>query len=145
GGRLPRRRRPCGRVRVYLFLLLLSAAVTFLTTPAVRLLARRAGAMTAVRARDMHDEVTPRLDGVAMLAGVVAAMLVASRVPFLSRLFADSSQPWAILTAAAVVCLLGAADDKWDLDWVTKLAGQVLAAFLLAWQGVQLVSLPIDG
>ncbi|EWS83009.1 MraY family glycosyltransferase [Brachybacterium phenoliresistens] len=131
-------------MRVYLFILLLAAAVTFLTTPAVRLLARRAGAMTAVRARDMHDVVTPRLGGVAMLLGVIAAMLVASRVPFLERLF-DNGQPWAILTAAVVVCLLGAADDKWDLDWVTKLAGQVLAAFLLAWQGVQLVSLPING
>ncbi|MFC0673417.1 MraY family glycosyltransferase [Brachybacterium hainanense] len=132
-------------MRVYLFLLLLSAAVTFLTTPAVRLLARRAGAMTAVRARDMHDVVTPRWGGVAMLLGVTAAMLVASRVPFLEGLFEDSGQPWAILVAGALVCLLGAADDKWDLDWLTKLAGQILAAVLLAWQGVQLVSLPING
>ena len=132
-------------MRVYLFLLLLAAAVAYLVTPAVRLLARRAGAMTAVRDRDVHDAVTPRLGGLAMLAGVACALLVASNVPFLEGLFRDSRQPWAILAAAALVCLLGAADDKWDLDWVTKLAGQVLAAVLLAWQGVSLVTLPING
>ncbi|MGO1228028.1 MAG: MraY family glycosyltransferase [Brachybacterium sp.] len=132
-------------MRIYLFLLLLAAAVAYLVTPAVRLLARRAGAMTAVRDRDVHDAVTPRLGGLAMLVAVVCAMLVASNVPFLEGLFRDSRQPWAILAAAGLVCLLGAADDKWDLDWVTKLAGQVLAALLLAWQGVSLVTLPING
>lgn len=132
-------------MRIYLFLLLVAAAVTYLVTPAVRLLARRAGAMTAVRDRDVHDAVTPRLGGLAMLAGIVVAMLIASNVPFLEGLFRDSRQAWAILAAAALVCVLGAADDKWDLDWTTKLAGQVLAALLLAWQGVQLVSLPIGG
>lgn len=132
-------------MRVYLFLLLIAAAVTYLSTPAARVVARRLGAMTAVRARDMHDQVTPRLGGVAMLGGVTAAMLVAHEVPFVKPLFEENSAPWAILAAAALVCLIGAADDKWDLDWVTKLAGQVLAALLLAWQGVQLVSLPIGG
>lgn len=132
-------------MRIYLFVLLISAAVTYLITPAVRLLARRAGAMTAVRERDVHDAVTPRLGGLAMLAGVAAAMVVASNIPFLEGLFEDTRQPWAILAAAGLVCLLGAADDKWDLDWMTKLAGQILAAMLLAWQGVSLVSLPIGG
>lgn len=132
-------------MRIYLFLLLIAAAVTYLVTPAARLLARRAGAMTAVRDRDVHDSVTPRLGGVAMLAGLVAAMAIASRVPFLRGLFTGSDQAWAILAASAIVCLLGAADDKWDLDWVTKLAGQAIAAVVLAWQGVQLTSLPIAG
>jgi len=132
-------------VRIYLFVLLIAAAVTFLCTPAARLLARRAGAMTAVRSRDVHDTVTPRLGGVAMLAGVLAAMLIARRIPFLAGLFDESDQAWAIVVSATLVCLVGAADDKWDLDWVTKLAGQALAAFVLAWQGVQFTSLPIGG
>lgn len=132
-------------MRVYVFILLIAAAVTYLTTPAVRLLARRAGAMTAVRERDVHDTITPRLGGVAMLAGITAAMLMAAQVPFLEGLFTQPQEAFGILAAGALVCLLGAADDKWDLDWTTKLAGQVLAALLMAWQGVQLVSLPIGG
>jgi UDP-N-acetylmuramyl pentapeptide phosphotransferase/UDP-N-acetylglucosamine-1-phosphate transferase len=31
------------------------------------------------------------------------------------------------------------------LDWLTKLAGQILAAGVVAWQGVQIVSVPIGG
>ena len=132
-------------MRVYLFILLLTAAVTYLATPAARLMARRVGAMTAVRSRDVHDVITPRLGGLAMLGGLIAAMAVASQVPFLEGLFERSTQPWAIVSAGALVSLVGAADDKWDLDWVTKLAAQVLAAAILAWQGVQLISLPIGG
>ena len=41
--------------------------------------------------------------------------------------------------------LIGVADDIWDLDWLTKLAGQIIAAGLLAWQGVQIASIPIPG
>jgi UDP-GlcNAc:undecaprenyl-phosphate GlcNAc-1-phosphate transferase len=79
-----------------------------------------------------------------MLAGIGAAFLVASQVPFLDGVFATRG-PWAILAAGAMVCLLGVADDIWGLDALTKLAGQALAAGLLAWQGVQLVSLPVAG
>src|SRR5699024_12797196 len=76
---------------------------------------------------------------------VAAATLIAANIPVLAGLYDGARQPWAILAAAGLVGLLGAADDKWDLDWMTKLAGQVLAALLLAWQGVQLGSLPIGG
>jgi UDP-GlcNAc:undecaprenyl-phosphate GlcNAc-1-phosphate transferase len=37
------------------------------------------------------------------------------------------------------------ADDIWDLDWTIKLAVQILAAVLLAWGGVQLLTLPFGG
>jgi UDP-GlcNAc:undecaprenyl-phosphate GlcNAc-1-phosphate transferase len=41
-----------------------------------------------------------------------------------------------------MIVLIGVADDIWDLDWLTKLAGQILAAGLLAWQGVQIAWIP---
>jgi UDP-GlcNAc:undecaprenyl-phosphate GlcNAc-1-phosphate transferase len=40
---------------------------------------------------------------------------------------------------------IGFLDDIYDLDWTIKLAGQFLAAGVLAWNGVQIVSLPIFG
>jgi UDP-GlcNAc:undecaprenyl-phosphate GlcNAc-1-phosphate transferase len=52
---------------------------------------------------------------------------------------------WAILIGAGLVCLLGVLDDLWDLDWMVKLGGQFLAAGFVAWQGVQLISIPIAG
>jgi len=131
-------------VRVYLLVMLVAAVVTFIATPVALLLARLTNALTPVRARDVHTTPTPRLGGLAMLAGFAVALLLASRVPFLEGVFAGA-QPWAILGGAALVCLLGVADDIWDLDWMTKLAGQVLAAGLIAWQGVQLITFPVFG
>jgi UDP-GlcNAc:undecaprenyl-phosphate GlcNAc-1-phosphate transferase len=132
-------------VRAYLLVLLVAASVTYLTTPVARWLALRTGAITAVRDRDVHAIPTPRLGGVAILAGLVVSVVMGSQIPFLRGIFEGSSAAWAILGGAAAVCLLGVADDIWDLDWPTKLAGQMLAAGLMAWQGVQLVTLPVGG
>ncbi|MBA8809932.1 MraY family glycosyltransferase [Promicromonospora sukumoe] len=131
-------------MRVYLLLMLVAAAVTFLTTPFARWVALKSSAISAVRARDVHLVPTPRLGGLAMLIGIVVSVLLASQMPFLSGVFEDR-QAWGIVGGAAIVCALGWADDKWDLDWVTKLAGQVLAAGFMALQGVQLITLPIAG
>ncbi|MFC8922780.1 glycosyltransferase family 4 protein [Cellulosimicrobium sp. NPDC057127] len=140
-------------MRVYLLVMLVAAAVTFLTTPFARWLATRTGAITAVRDRDVHTIPTPRLGGVAMLLGLVVAVVLASQMPFLEGVFVSDvdgvpiadTRAWGIVGAAAIVCVLGVADDIWDLDWMTKLAGQVLAAGLMASQGVVLFTLPVGG
>ena len=132
-------------MKVYVLLLLVAAAITYLTTPIARWIALRTGAITAVRARDVHSVPTPRLGGIAMLSGLAVGLFIASRIPFLAGVFQDSRRVWGILGAAAMVCLLGVADDIWDLDWVTKLVGQVLAAGFLAFCGVRLFQLPIGG
>jgi UDP-GlcNAc:undecaprenyl-phosphate GlcNAc-1-phosphate transferase len=138
-------------VRVYLLVMLVAAVVTFLTTPFARWVALRTGAITAVRDRDVHTIPTPRLGGLAMLLGLVVAVVFASQMPFLESVFVGEvagrlvADPriWGIVGGAAIVCLLGIADDIWDLDWMTKLAGQVLAAGLMATQGVVLYRLPL--
>jgi len=130
-------------VRLYLLIMLIAAAVTYLTVPVVRHVALVTNALTPVRARDVHSTPIPRLGGVAMFAGFATAMAVASRVPFLGGVIDRSA--WAVVLGAGLVCLLGVIDDLWDLDWLTKLSGQVLAAGLMAWQGVQLITFPIGG
>lgn len=130
-------------MRVYLLILLVAAAVTFVAVPIVRHVALVSNALTPVRARDVHTTPTPRLGGVSMFAGFATAVVVASRVPYLSGVI-DSSA-WAVVLGAGLVCLLGVVDDLWDLDWMTKLAGQVLAAGVMAWQGVQLITFPVGG
>ena len=132
-------------MRAYLLVMVVAAAVTFLVTPVARRLGVNWGAMTAVRDRDVHAIPTPRLGGIAMLIGFAAATLVASRLPFLSEVFENSRDPYAILSGAVVITLVGIADDRWDLDAVTKLAGQVLAAGVMVLQGVQMLWLPIGG
>lgn len=132
-------------MRGYLFVMLVAAAVTYLTTPLVRRLAQRIGAFTPVRERDVHKVPIPRMGGTAMFAGFAAALLFASKIPFMEPLFSQGRTPYAVLAGAAGVCLLGVADDLWELDAVTKFAGQALAAGVMAWQGIQLVSLPVGG
>jgi UDP-GlcNAc:undecaprenyl-phosphate GlcNAc-1-phosphate transferase len=131
-------------VRGYLFVLLIAATVTYLTTPAVRRLSRRMGAVTAPRERDVHTVPIPRLGGAAIYAGIAIAMLTASQVKFFEGVF-DGRTAYVALLSAGAVCLLGVFDDLWELDAVTKAAGQMLAAGIMAWQGIQLVSLPIFG
>lgn len=132
-------------MRVYLLVLLVSALVAFLATPLARWCALRWGAITAVRDRDVHAIPTPRLGGMAMFAGITVAILLASRLPFLAGVYENPRPIIGILGGAGLVCALGVADDIWDLDWLTKLMGQVLAAGFLAWQGVQLYQLPLGG
>ena len=131
-------------MREYLLVMLMAGAVTFGITPLVRWFAIRAGAITPVRGRDVHVIPKPRLGGLAMFAGLLAATLVAARLPYLSQIFADT-QIHGVLWAALVVCLLGTADDRWDLHWTLKLGGQVAAATVLGFHGVSLVSVPISG
>lgn len=129
-------------MREYVFLVLVAAIITYAATPAVRMLAVRLGAFTPVRDRDVHCEPIPRLGGVSMLFGFAAALLVASVLPFSKQMF-RTGELWGVLAGAVVLCLVGAIDDVHELDWLVKLAGQLVAAGIMAFQGVQLFSLPI--
>jgi UDP-GlcNAc:undecaprenyl-phosphate GlcNAc-1-phosphate transferase len=130
-------------VREYLLTLVVAAAATYLLVGIAGRMAYRVGAVPPVRERDMHALPVPRLGGVAMLGGLLAGMLVAAFLPRLSRVFTDTADARALLSAAVVVCLVGVADDILDLDALTKLAGQLLAAGLMVVQGLQLYWLPL--
>ena len=130
-------------MRVYLLIAAIAGGVTWLVTPIVRHMAIEIGAVGEVRARDVHKIPTPRMGGVAMLIGFVTAMLFASHIPFISGLFREDTTAWVIMIGAVLVCLLGVADDVWDLDWMLKLAGQLLISVFVSWGGVQIISLPL--
>ncbi|HEY8372388.1 MAG TPA: MraY family glycosyltransferase [Pseudonocardiaceae bacterium] len=124
-------------VREYALVGLTAAAVTFLLTGLVRLLAIRVGAVAYPRQRDVHVKPIPRMGGVAMYGGVVVGMLLAHQLPVLRRAYDFSWDVVAVLAAGAVIVLVGALDDRFELDSLTKLAGQVTAAGILVLCGVQ--------
>lgn len=132
-------------MRAYTLVMLIAAAVTFITTPMARHLARYLHAITPVRSRDVHTMPIPRLGGLAMLAGFLVAILLAWQMPFLSGVFWETQQIIGVIIAALWIVLLGMADDLWDLDWWAKLGGQILAGLILAYYGVVLVTFPIAG
>jgi UDP-GlcNAc:undecaprenyl-phosphate GlcNAc-1-phosphate transferase len=133
-------------MREYLLCLLAAIAVTYLLTPVVRKVALRYGFIAEVRDRDVHAETTPRLGGLAMVGGLLAGMLLASKLPRMRAVFEAGDNPGiALLSGVAIIVVLGIIDDRWGLDAPTKLAGQVLAAGVMAFQGIAIIWLPIGG
>ena len=130
-------------MREYLLVLLATAFITYLTTPIARYTALRFGFMATVRDRDVHDRPIPRLGGLAMVAGLLAGLSLASQLPLISNVFKDGSQIRALLAGAGILVLLGVIDDKWSIDGPVKLAGQTLAAAVMASQGISLIWLPL--
>lgn len=105
-----------------------AAAVTAALTPVSARLARRVGAIDEPRDRGLADRPTPRLGGLAICAGVLTAGLI--WLPFHEPLKA-------VLAAALLITLVGAVDDLIDLPPLAKLAGQALAAWMVAYEGAR--------
>jgi UDP-GlcNAc:undecaprenyl-phosphate/decaprenyl-phosphate GlcNAc-1-phosphate transferase len=117
---------------------LVALAVAALLTPPVARLARRIGAVDAVKERGLAREATPLLGGLAIFGAVLVAALLF--VPM-------SSSTRGILGGAAVITAVGAIDDWRELGASLKLAGQVAAALVLVLSGVTMdvVTLPFLG
>ena len=132
-------------VREYLLTLCVTAAVTYLLTGPVRKFAIVVGAMPAIRARDVHREPTPRLGGIAMFGGLCAGLLVADHLATSASVFTMSNEPRALLSGAGLIWLIGVLDDKFEIDALIKLGGQMIAAGVMVMQGLTILWLPIPG
>ena len=80
-------------MREYILCLVAAAAVTYLLTPLARELAKKWKVMAPVRDRDVHDTPTPLLGGLAMVGGLLAGGILASKLPMMSAVF-DLSKAW---------------------------------------------------
>jgi len=130
-------------MREYLVTVLLAAIITYLITPLVRDLAIKSGAVTAIRSRDVHIEPTPRWGGLAMWLAMALTLVIANYLPLVHKSFGQDAT--GIFLSGSFILFLGMLDDRFDLDPVTKFAGQALAAGILLIYGVQILWLPING
>lgn len=130
-------------MRQYLLTLLLAAALAYLITPAVQRYAMKFGAVAIPRTRDIHHAPTARWGGVAMWVSMSLTFAIVNHLSLVGKSFGREAQ--GIFLAATLLVLLGALDDRYQLDSVTKLAGQAMAAGILLLYGVQLFWLPING
>ncbi|HEV2376250.1 MAG TPA: MraY family glycosyltransferase [Streptosporangiaceae bacterium] len=129
----------------YVVTLLAAAAVTYLLTPLVRRFAIAVGARHAARERDVHVDPVPLVGGLAMYGGLVAGLLVASRLPSLHGAFAGTRMAAGVLLAGGLLVVVGFVDDRWGLGVFSKLAAQVAAGAILVWSGAELYWLPKPG
>ncbi|MDM4763449.1 undecaprenyl/decaprenyl-phosphate alpha-N-acetylglucosaminyl 1-phosphate transferase [Galbitalea sp. SE-J8] len=144
-------------MRLYLLAAATAAVVAFVFAWVILRLSLRFRLYPQIRARDVHESPTPRLGGAAMFLGVLAAFGAASQFGGLRWLgspeglgrfdliFSEPSKIFGILGASLLIVVIGVVDDLWDLEWWTKLAGQVIAGGILAYSGVTITTLPVFG
>lgn len=115
-----------------------AAVVVLCTTPLAGWLARTVGAMDQPSGRRIHSTPTPRLGGLAILAGFL--------VPVLYYL-PDDSGAQALVTGAILIACLGAIDDVFGLGPAVKLAGQIACAAIPVAAGITIdhITLPFVG
>lgn len=123
-------------IRELMLICITAAIVTFLGTGLVRVIAIRGGAVAYPRDRDVHVAPTPRMGGVGMFLGIVAAIYLAQQLPALTRGFEYTTDIQAAVIAGAVIVVVGMIDDRWGLDALTKFMGQVTAGGVLVVLGV---------
>src|SRR5215204_3073252 len=113
---------------------LVALVVAAILTPHVARLARRVGAVDAVKERGLSRDATPLLGGLAIFAAALVAAL----------LFVPMTQATkGILGGAALIAAVGAIDDWHELGPGLKLAGQVAAALVLVLSGVSVESITL--
>jgi len=130
-------------MREYLVTLLLAAALCYVVTPFVRTLALKFGAVAQIRTRDIHTTPTPRWGGLAMWIAMALTFAMVNHLSLVGKSFGRESL--GIFLAATLLVVIGLVDDRFELDALTKLAGQALAAGILLIFGIQVLWLPING
>ena len=114
-----------------LLALIVAMAVTMALIPVLMRSAGRMHVLDAPGARKVHAAPMPRVGGIAMLAGIVIALLL--------WLPAFDTRMLAWLAGAAIVFAFGVWDDRAALSPAVKLLGQLLGiACVVFWGGVSI-------
>jgi len=114
-----------------------AALVSYTTTPPVRLLAFRIGAIDIpTDARRMHKKPMPRIGGLAIFAGFLVATLVFCE---------PSSQLFAIWIGGGILVVLGILDDIFRLPALIKLIVQLCVAGIAVSFGILIEHITLFG
>lgn len=117
--------------------ILVAAAITYLSTGIIRTVMVKSGRLNEIRERDVHVIPKPQLGGVAMFSGFLGAVFLADQLPALTRGFMPITPEMnAVIWAGFVIVVVGALDDLFDLDAITKLVGQVIGAVTMSLLGL---------
>lgn len=101
---------------------IIAAALSALATPVMARVARETGILDRPTGYKKHERPTPYLGGIAILFGVLAAMLATTGL---------SSPVPAVAAAAVAVCALGTMDDRRPISPTPRLALQAIIAVVI--------------
>lgn len=113
--------------------LLMAASALILAisgTPVMRLVALRFGVVDQPAARKIHANPVPLLGGAAIYIAFIIVLFVFGDRRYIHEVVG-------IFIGATLVSLMGVVDDRWGLGSYFKLGGQLVAACILIYSGVQ--------
>ena len=111
-----------------IFSFLIAFAVAFATTPFVKELAKKVGAVdNPGEARRVHKTPIPLLGGLAIFYGFVVSLLCLCDIDMSVR---------GMILGSLVIVITGIFDDIYSLHPLVKLAGQVVAAIIIVLHGI---------
>jgi len=120
----------------YVMPFLLAMTVTMASLPVFGRVAAKWRIVDHPGIRKVHAVPIPRIGGIAMIIGVLAAAFIVVPLEAADRYF---------LAAAGAVAAFGGMDDRFDLDYRVKLTCQLLAAVIVVIGGdIQIHSLTLD-
>ncbi len=125
-------------MRDYLLAFAAAMVMAYFITPLVELFALKVGVVDVPSERKVHPEPTPMLGGIAIY---LAFLLTLIWFVVIGRELAG------ILLGGTLMLILGIIDDIWDLSPKVKFLGQLLAASILLFYGIQIefVGNPLGG
>ena len=100
-------------------------------TPFIRRLALRYGVVDKPNIRKIHSAPVPLLGGAVIYLAFVVVLLLFGDRHYVNEVVG-------IFVGATFMSLMGIVDDRWGLSSYAKLAGQLLAAGILIYSGVQI-------
>ena len=141
-------------LRHFVFLGVVALVVTLVCVPLAKRIAIKVDAVDYPNARRVNTEPIPRMGGLAMCAGIAAALLI--------EYFGELMLGWAgfyvdqirtdvnhslCMAGLLVVTITGAVDDVRAIKPLTKLLGQIVGASIIATSGVLLSTIvnPLTG
>jgi UDP-GlcNAc:undecaprenyl-phosphate GlcNAc-1-phosphate transferase len=116
---------------------LLAGVATWLFIPRVRAFAIKCGWADEPNSRRLNETPVPNVGGLAVYAGVIAALVVAS---LLRPIVIDEvkAKVLSILLGGSVLVITGFIDDQFGLPPFFRLVVQILAALLLVANGIRI-------
>lgn len=123
---------------VYVMYLALAMVITLATTPLVKKLAIRWGAVDQPDHRKVHTRIMPRMGGLAIYIAFAVCFFLF--VPM-------TKEALGIFIGGTIIVITGALDDRFQLSPKAKLLGQLVAAAIVIAMGlrVEFINLPFNG
>jgi UDP-GlcNAc:undecaprenyl-phosphate GlcNAc-1-phosphate transferase len=123
-------------MHAYIVAFAVGLCVCYVLTPAVRKLATRFGAIDRPDQRKVHKTPIPRMGGLAIYAGFLAAVFAGMHV---------TTEITGLLLGGTAILLVGIIDDIYQIPAVVKLCGQIAAASVLIFFDIQIEWLAYPG